>query len=153
MSDEGEKHHNKTEVFSCPRSDFRPAPDARTDLPGPEQWLLQTWPISTYYYCASTRPRLNFTLVDSLSPSHAKITLAGSGQFVFCLSSALSSASASEPCQATHWCLRQRADRVRYFTWSPHLTVIKANDNGDSALHFYAKTGREVQFTAFSFNL
>ncbi|CAM4359914.1 unnamed protein product [Leuciscus chuanchicus] len=57
------------------------APDARTDLPGPEQWLLQTWPISTYYYCASTRPRLNFTLIDSLSPSHAKITLAGSGQW------------------------------------------------------------------------
>lgn len=45
------------------------APDARTDLPGPERWLLQTWPISTYYYCASTRPRLNFTLIDSLSLS------------------------------------------------------------------------------------
>lgn len=59
------------------------APDARTDLPGPEQWLLQTWLISTYYYCASTRPRLNFTLIDSLSPSHAKITLAGSGQVRF----------------------------------------------------------------------
>lgn len=54
----------------------------RTRL-GPEQWLLQTWPISTYYYCASTRPHLNFTLIDSLSPSHAKITLAGSGQVCF----------------------------------------------------------------------
>lgn len=59
------------------------APDARTDPPGTEQWLHQTWPISTYYYCASTRPRLNFTLIDSFSPSHAKITLAGSGQVRF----------------------------------------------------------------------
>lgn len=40
----------------------------RTRL-GPEQWLLHTWPISTYYYCASTRPRLNFTFIDSLSLS------------------------------------------------------------------------------------
>lgn len=36
---------------------------------GPEQWLLHTWPISTYYYCASTRPRLNFTFIDSFSLS------------------------------------------------------------------------------------